>query len=207
MNRALTATAAAFVAFAAFPALAQVTPYAGVQLGYDRARFEGQNAAGTTLVDVNGQGFVGGMFGGIWYALGPRLSLGGEFEVNLSQVKGGALVGGGLGLDHEVSLPMAATVNIAYAWNNRFTLLFGGGFARARIESTLFDADDEIGAVTKSTSGTTLNFGIQHALGRRLFVRGQYVMTRYGAVEFLEDDDGTIKTSSRLVRLGIGTTF
>lgn len=190
------------------PALAQnFEPFAGLQLGYDRANFEGANAAGTVTRDVNGQGFVLGVFGGARYWLTPKWAIGGEAELNLSQTKGGARMPNLNGLDHEISTPLALTVNFAYAMSNRLRLTFGGGFARANFESTVSDGTGEISSVSKSASGTTFNVGFERDFSARTFWRGQWVLSRYGDVEFLDGDAGTIKTSSQVIRFGLGTRF
>lgn len=198
-----TLLAAMVATMFATPAMAQLAPYAGLHLGYDLAQFD--NDAGDAAGRTNGQGWVTGLFGGVEYGVTSRLALGAELEASFSGTKGGRWLDSGAALDHFISMPIGLNLNLGYDWNERIRLLVGGGVTRAGIETKTSDDPDV--AVKETAMGTSWMVGTQYDLGQRVFVRGQYVLTRLGGVRFLEDDESSLKTTSQVFRVGLGTRF
>ena len=87
MKKTLLGAAAALVATGwSFGALAQIQPYAGVDLGYGHVDYQ-PNAV--LPHDAGGQGWAPGLFGGFDLPLSQKLVLSTEFDWALSNYKGG----------------------------------------------------------------------------------------------------------------------
>lgn len=192
------------LAMIATPALAQITPYAGVQLGYGNAHYD---VTSTTIgTDPNGQGWVPGILGGVSLRLGPRLSLSTELEMSLSNLKGGRRTAPANSLNHFVKNPISANLGVGYRLNPKWTLQAGLGLSRASIESV-----ELVGGTTttlkEAATGMSWILGAEMNVGRRMFVRGRYVATTYGDVRFRTGDTGTVEASTRVYALALGTRF
>ncbi len=199
MKRILAAVAACICVGAGGPAVAQLVPYAGVDLGYGHVEYS-PNAVLPT--DAGGQGFAPGLFGGIEYGMGPRLALTGELDWAWTNFKGGQRVGGRV-VDHEIHMPINLKLSLGYRLRQT-TLSVGLGIGRASIETT-----DSLTAATvkESASGTSLLLGFRRDLSQRLFVRGEYARTSYGSVNFITGNTAQLGVSAEVFRVGLGRTF
>lgn len=199
MNKVLAALVACVGIGAGGPALAQLVPYAGVDLGYGHVEYS-PNAVLPT--DTGGQGFAPGIFGGIEYGMGPRLSLTGELDWAMSNFKGGQRAAGRV-VDHEIHMPINMKVAMGYRFRQT-TFSFGVGIGRASIETT-----DSLTAATvkESANGTSILLGFRRDLVQRLFVRGEYARTSYGSVNFITGNTAQIGVSAEVFRVGLGRTF
>lgn len=182
------------------PAMAQLVPYAGVDLGYGHADYQPN---GVLPTDAGGQGFAPGLFGGLDYNLTSRMVLTTEFDWAWTAFKGGQSVPGGRIVDHEVTMPM--NLKLALGWRIRQTTLqFGAGIGRASIET----ADTGTGAtVAASASGASLMLGFRRDLSARTFLRGEYLKTTYGPVAFITGDAATLATTTQVFKVGFGRKF
>lgn len=199
MKRILAAVVACVCAGVGGPALAQLAPYAGVDLGYGHVEY----APNAVLPnDAGGQGFAPGIFGGIEYGMGPRLTLNGELDWAMTNFKGGQRAGGRV-VDHEIHMPINMKVSMGYRFRQT-TLSAGVGIGRASIETT-----DSLTAATvkESANGTSLLLGFRRDLAQRLFVRGEYARTNYGSVNFITGNAAQIAVSAEVFRVGLGRRF
>lgn len=189
------------LALFATPALAQIQPYAGVDLGYGHVDYQPD---GVLPTDAGGQGWAPGLFGGFDYPLSQNLVLSTEFDWAWTNYKGGQHIDTRV-TDHEVHYPMNLT--IALGWRVRQTTFqFGAGIGRASIET----ADTNGGTATMVTEGATgmsIVLGFRRDLSARTFLRGEYMKTAYGDVAFISGDEAQLQTTAQVWKVGFGRKF
>lgn len=199
MNSLLTSAAVAVGLFAATPAMAQIVPYAGVNLGYGHATYTPNDVLPT---DTGGQGWAPGIFAGLDYLMGPRLSLSGEFDWAWTNFKGGQRVGARI-VEHTTKMPINLKLSVGYRFRQT-TLSAGVGFGRASIETS-----DTLTNATVKEGATSISWllGFRRDLSSRSFLRGEYMRSAYGDVAFITGNAAELDTLTETFQVGFGRKF
>ncbi|PAX07109.1 outer membrane protein [Sphingomonas lenta] len=174
-----TTIALAAATLAATPAAAQdfTGPRLEANIGYDRLDAD----TGVAGAPDHAEGLRLGAAVGYDVALGPNFTIGAEAGIGWSlddrerAAVGTSRVGIDSGRDIDVSLRLGARVAPR-------TLLYAkAGWANTRFEGEVRNASGAlVSRVRGDEDGYRLGAGVEQALGRRLFVKGEYRYTNYG---------------------------
>jgi opacity protein-like surface antigen len=205
MNKLVSAAAlvgglAVGLAAGGTPALAQIVPYVGFDLGYGQVDYAPNDVLPT---DTGGQGWAPGLFVGVQYGMGPRLSLAGEFDWAWTNFKGGQQADDRI-VEHYTKMPVNLKLSMGYRLRQT-TVSAGFGFGRATIETT-----DTLTVATMKEAATGFSWllGFRRDLSPRLFVRGEFARTTYSDVRFIAGDtNALIDTTADVWRVGFGRKF
>jgi len=169
-------------------------PYVGVQGGYAFGRTD-SNLPGVGSRDH--EGFIGGAFAGVQGQNGS-IVYGVEAHVGYN---GSDSAGGGITTKSGVEGSLRA--RLGYAVNDRVLLYGTGGGAAESLK-----ANDGIGEDRKTMLGYTVGAGAEAKVTEKVFVRGEYRFTDYGAQTFaLGGGAQDIDAQSNKVQLGLGIKF
>jgi outer membrane immunogenic protein len=169
-------------------------PYVGVQGGYTFGRTH-SNLPGVGSRDHNG--WNGGAFAGIQGQNGS-IVYGAEGDIGYNGAHGS-----GGGISTKSGLEGSLRARLGYAVNDRVLLYGTGGGAAESMR-----ADDGIGSERRTMLGYTVGAGVDAKVTDKVFVRGEYRFTDYGARDFnLGGGAQRIDSHSNKVQVGLGIKF
>ena len=179
--------------------------YAGVQAGYGLGKadilFTDPDDT-VTLDGIGAEGPVGGIFLGYGRAVFQKWHVGPELEGSLSNIEAEATANAD-SASAEVDRTFGVTALLGYYLIDNGLLFARLGWARSRFESEINTDSD-----TEWKNGLRFGGGLQFDLGKRLFLRGEYVATNYDDFVFVSGEDRLeIDPWSHIFRLGLGYRF
>ncbi|MDI6029424.1 porin family protein [Corticibacterium sp. UT-5YL-CI-8] len=232
LSTSVAAFAADAVVYEPVPA-AEIVPtgfvwtggYVGLQAGYAWGKGRTWSNVEPVTLDVDPDGFIGGIYAGYNYQASNGLVLGIDADATYTDVKGSETVWDtpddvaaalAVGDDsatftQELRWSGAVRGRIGYAMD-RFLPYVAGGVALGRIKT--HGVDNEVGESfdlgTKTHVGWTVGAGAEYAFTDNVIGRAEYRYTDFGKEEYAGNEDidsHTTKLRTHDVRLGIAFKF
>ena len=174
-------------------------PFVGVQAGYERTELGTVSGTlGNLPVGRLNDTVTGGIFAGFDHKLSPRVVLGAEAGINLTDSDDlGTTIGGNrIGIDPERSMDLSA--RLGYLVDDRTLLYARGGYTNVRAETTISTAA-AVRSDSSNLDGWLVGGGIERSLSDSISTRLEY---RYSD---LSAHDG--KFDRHQVLLGVAYRF
>jgi outer membrane immunogenic protein len=149
-------------------------PFVGVQAGYERSELGTVSGPlGTSAIGRSNDTVTGGIFAGYDYKLSPRVVLGAEAGINLTDNDDlGTTVGGNrIAIDPERSMDLSA--RLGYLVDDRTLLYARGGYTNVRAETTIANATTLRSGIS-NLDGWLIGAGLERSLSDSISTRLEY---------------------------------
>lgn len=169
--------------------------YVGLQAGYAWGDGRLDQISGGDFLDLEPDGFLGGVYAGYNYQMPSNIVIGAEVDAVYADVEDTVD-----GLDQELNWSAAARARLGYAVD-RFLPYIAGGVAFGDVEAS--EGGD---SVDDTYVGWTIGGGFDYAFTDNLLFRAEYRYTDFGSESF-EEVDTEMKLETNEVRFGIAYKF
>ncbi|MGX9148369.1 outer membrane protein [Mesorhizobium sp. 128a] len=183
--------------------------YIGLQAGYAWGNSNIDQIGGPGFVDIDPDGFLGGVYAGYNYQMSNNIVIGAELDVVYANVDGSGQIFTAPGVPfpgvtatEELNWSGAARLRLGYA-ADRFLPYIAGGVAFGDI-----DISSNSGAASfgDTFTGWTIGVGLDYAMTDNLLLRAEYRYTDFGNKSFA-DAEADVDLTTNEVRLGIAYKF
>jgi len=189
--------------------------YVGLQGGYAWGDGYVDFTETDGFVDLEPDGFIGGIYVGYNYQMSSNVVVGADFDITYADVDGSSQIFEAPGVpssasaEQELNWSGAARARLGYAMD-RFLPYIAGGVAFGDIDlnvTTLIGPGPSVG---DTYVGWTIGAGFDYAFTDNVVFRAEYRYTDFGSESFLMPPDATpldMDLETNDVRLGIGYKF
>lgn len=185
--------------------------YVGLQAGYAWGDGYVDQTNGDGFIDLEPDGFLGGIYAGYNYQMPNNVVLGAEIDVVYADVDGSAQAFDGPGDpddligEQELNWSGAARLRLGYAVD-RFLPYIAGGVAFGDIDLTATEPGDPTTSFGDTYVGWTIGGGFDYAFTDNILFRAEYRYTDFGSETF-ESFNADMDLETNEVRFGIAYKF
>ncbi|TPL36002.1 outer membrane protein [Mesorhizobium sp. B2-4-6] len=180
--------------------------YAGVDFGYAVGRSE-LFAGGGGSVDINPDGFIGGIHIGINQEMANRFVLGAEADVTNNNVDGLTNVTNVL-VESKLTWSGSARLRAGYAFDRTLPYITAG-VAAAKYELTAIGASvgGELPLHDETHIGWTVGAGVEHAFTNEWIARVEYRYSDFGSKNLSASAGASVDLQTHDIRVGLSYKF